>query len=54
MDKRKSNGGRRKGAGRLKLPPEEKKLSVTFQIKKKHVKTATEFITPYLDKLNET
>jgi hypothetical protein len=36
-DKRKNNGGARKGSGPKPINPEEKKVTVIFYIKKKYV-----------------
>ena len=51
-DKRKFNGGARPGAGQPKLPDEEKKTPVAFQIKKKYIEKAREIIQPIVDKIN--
>ncbi|HXR84314.1 MAG TPA: hypothetical protein VN722_08400 [Hanamia sp.] len=51
-DLRKYNGGQRNNSGRQKLPNEEKKTPVAFQIKKKYIKEARELIQPLVDKIN--
>ena len=51
-DKRKNNGGARPGTGPKKLPPGEKKVTVPFQIKQKHVEKAKVKIQSIVDKIN--
>jgi hypothetical protein len=50
--KPKKHGGARPGSGRHPKPEEEKKVTVAFQIKKKHVEIAKEKIQPIVDKIN--
>lgn len=51
-DLRKYNGGDRPGSGRKSLPDDEKKVTVNFYIKKKHIEKARKRIQPIVDKIN--
>jgi len=51
-DNRKKNGGSRIGSGQKKLPDGEKKVTVSFQIKEKHVQIAREAIQKIVDEIN--
>lgn len=52
MDKRKYNGGARPGSGPKLKDEAEKKVTVPFQIKRKHVEAAKAKIQPIVDKIN--
>lgn len=52
QDKRKNNGGARAGAGNIPIAKEEKKIAVTFYVKRKHVIRAKETILPIIGKIN--
>ncbi len=52
MDNRKNNGGARLGTGPKPKNPDDKKVTVPFQIKRKHVETAKAKIQPIVDKIN--
>lgn len=51
-DKRKMNGGARLGTGPKPKDEMEKKVTVSFQIKRKHVEAAKAKIQPVVDKIN--
>ncbi len=51
-DKRKNNGGARVGTGPKPIDEIEKKVTVFFYIKKKHVETAKAKLQPLVDKIN--
>ena len=51
-DNRKYNGGAREGSGRLPIDPEEKKVTVPFQIKRKHIAKAKTIIQKIVDEIN--
>jgi len=51
-DKRKLNGGARIGTGPKLKDEQEKKVTVAFQIKRKHVKAAKVKLQPLIDKIN--
>jgi len=51
-DKRKNNGGARVGTGPKLKDEMEKKVTVSFQIKRKHIETAKAKIQPIVDKIN--
>ena len=53
IDKRKNNGGARPGSGPKKKDPQEKKVPLTFQIKRKHLGKAKAEIQPIVDKINK-
>jgi hypothetical protein len=52
QDKRKLNGGARAGSGPKPIDENEKKVTVSFYIKKKHVEAAKEKIQPIVDNIN--
>ena len=52
MDKRKKNGGPRKNSGPKPLPPEEKKMPVTFMVKAKNVIIFKTEVVPIVQKHN--
>lgn len=52
-DKRINNGGSRPGSGRKPKPDDEKKLTISFYVKKKHKQTAIAKIQPIVDRLNK-
>ena len=54
MKKKETRGGARDGAGRKSKPGAEKKVTVIFYIKQKHVETARAKIQPIVDRLNKT
>lgn len=51
-DKRKLNGGARLGTGPKLKDDQEKKVTVAFQIKRKHVASAKSELQPLVDKIN--
>lgn len=51
-DKRKNNGGARLGTGPKLKDEQEKKVTVNFQIKRKHVEFAKAKLQPLIDKIN--
>jgi hypothetical protein len=51
VDRRKFNGGVG-NSGRKKLTEGEKKQTLSFYVKGKHIKTAREKIQPIIDRLN--
>jgi hypothetical protein len=51
--KKDNRGGARPGAGHPTLPPEEKKVTVCFQIKSKHKEKAKRKIQPIVDEINK-
>lgn len=51
-DKRKNNGGPRTGSGRPPVADNEKKVTVSFYIKSKHLAIARAKIQPIVDKIN--
>lgn len=51
-DKRKYNGGNRPGSGRNPVPDEEKKVPITFYIKRKCLEFKVQ-IQNLVDKINE-
>lgn len=51
-DLRKNNGGARVGAGAKPKSEAEKRVTVSFQIKKKHVDNAKAKIQPIVNKIN--
>lgn len=53
-DKRKNNGGARPGSGRAPINPDEKKVTVIFYIKKKHIEKAKKQLQPIVDSINLT
>jgi hypothetical protein len=53
-DKRKLNGGARQGTGPKPKDEMEKKVTVSFQIKRKHVEAAKAIIKPLVDGINAT
>lgn len=53
MDKRKNNGGAGRGQGRKPVDEMEKKVTVPFQIKRKHVEAAKAKIQPIVDRINK-
>lgn len=52
-DNRKFNGGARKGSGQKALPVGEKKVTVSFQIKEKHVVEVKEILRKIVNEINE-
>lgn len=52
IDKRKFNGGARTGTGPKPKDEMEKKVTVSFQIKRKHVEAAKAKLQPLIDKIN--
>ncbi len=52
IDKRKNNGGARSGTGPKLKNENEKKVTVSFYIKKKHVEAAKAKLQPLVDKIN--
>lgn len=52
MDGRKNNGGARAGAGKKAMNPKEKKVTVPFQVKRKHVSNAKAALQPLIDMIN--
>lgn len=52
MDKRINNGGARPGSGPKPKDEQEKKVTVSFQIKRKHVEAAKAKLQPLIDKIN--
>lgn len=52
QDLRKNNGGARPNSGRKIKMDEEKKVTVAFQIKRKHIEVAKTKIQPIVDKIN--
>lgn len=53
MDKKPTRGGARENAGRTALPDDEKKVTVSFQIKKKHVAAAKAKLQPIINRMNK-
>ena len=51
-DKRKLNGGARAGTGPKPKDEQEKKVTVAFQIKRKHVEAAKAKLQRLIDKIN--
>ncbi len=51
-DKRKNNGGKRANTGPKTIDEMEKKVTVSFYIKKKHVEAAKAKLQPLVDKIN--
>ncbi len=49
---KKTKGGAREGAGRRFIDPMEKKVTVAFQIKRKHIVAAKDKLQPIIDKIN--
>jgi len=52
VDKRKFNGGARKGSGQKALPSGEKKVTISFQVKQKYVSLAKERIQIIINEIN--
>ena len=52
LDKRVNNGGSRIGAGAKRKNPEEKKVTIPFQIKRKHIEKAKKLLKPLVDEIN--
>lgn len=52
-EKRNPRGGARPNSGPKKKDPQEKKVTVAFYIKRKHVEKAKAEIKPIVDKINE-
>jgi hypothetical protein len=52
-DKRVNNGGKRESTGRKPIPEQEKKKTLSFYVKSKHIETARKLIQPIVDKLNK-
>lgn len=52
IDNRKYNGGARPGTGPKPKVPDEKKVTVSFQIKRKHIEVAKAKIQPIVDRIN--
>lgn len=51
-DKRKNNGGARPGSGPKPKPEGERKVTLSFQVKQKHVATTRPKIQIIIDKIN--
>lgn len=51
-DKRKNNGGARLGTGPKPKDEMEKKVTIGFQIKRKHIEAAKAKLQPLIDKIN--
>lgn len=51
-DKKKNRGGARIGTGPKPIDENEKKVTVSFYIKKKHVEAAKAKLQPLVDKIN--
>jgi hypothetical protein len=52
MDNRKNNGGSRPGAGAKKKDPQEVKVTVSVQIKRKHLELGKPKVQALVDKIN--
>jgi hypothetical protein len=48
-----NRGGARPNSGPKKIDPQEKKVTVAFYIKRKHVEKAKKKIKPIVDKINK-
>lgn len=53
VDKRLNNGGKRKKTGRKPIDQSEKKKTLSFYVKNKHIEIARKLIQPIVDKLNK-
>lgn len=53
IQKNSTRGGARPNSGPKKKDPQEKKVTVAFYIKRKHVEKAKAEIKPIVDKINE-
>ena len=51
--KKENRGGSGRGQGRKEIDPKEKKVPITFYVKKKHRPAAKKQIKPIVDKINE-
>jgi hypothetical protein len=48
----KKKGGARAGAGKKPINPDDKKVTVPFQVKRKHVSNAKAALQPLIDMIN--